>query len=205
MLPPSCLLAAPFLPPAHLLLCPSRLFLSPPAACRAAFFISSVFFCPLTSSYPCLPVSPALCISAGFWWHLLVPLTLGWNLGWSRPRTFLQVLRRHSSEPCRGRSATPHAGCFGEASGKWGGGGLPAGPSGCLAWIPPQAPKASSANRRESTLGWSSERLPMCLSKCLSVLLLELQADVLIGGAEPLLGGYWRVVMPSFDAAFWVP
>ena len=86
------------------------------------------------------------------------------------------------------------------------GGGLPAGPSGCLAWIPPpQAPKASSANRRESTLGWSSERLPMCLSKCLSVLLLELQADVLIGGAEPLLGGYWRVVMPSFDAAFWVP
>ena len=72
------------------------------------------------------------------------------------------------------------------------------------AWhgAPPQAPKASSVNRRESTLGWSSERLPMCLSKCLSVLLSELQTGVLIGGVEPLLGGYWRVVMPSFDAAF---
>ena len=29
----------------------------------------------------------------------------------------------------------------------------------------PQAPKASSVNRRESTLGWSSERLLLCLSK----------------------------------------
>ena len=162
--------------------------------------MSSVFFCPLTSSYPCLPVSPALCISVGFWWHLLVPLTLGWNLGWSRPRTFLQVLRRHSSEPCRGRSATPHAGCFGEASGKWGAYLLAL--RGAWHGSPPRAPKASSVNRCESILGWSSERL----SKCLSVLLSELQADVLIGGgAEPLLGGYWRVVMPSFDAAFWVP
>ena len=54
----------------------------------------------------------------------------------------------------------------------------------------PQAPKASSVNRRESTLGWSSERLPMCLSKCLSVLLLELQADVLIGGRSH----FWVVI-----------
>ena len=85
-------------------------------------------------------------------------------------------------------------------------GGAACWPFGVLGMDSPQAPKASSVNRRESTLGWSSERLPMCLSKCLSVLLSELQADVLIGGgAEPLLGGYWRVVMPSFDAAFWVP
>ena len=150
------------------------------------------------SLYPQLfvsqPASGGICWCRSPW---------GWNLGWSRPRTFLQVLRRHSSEPCRGRSATPYAGCFGEASGK--GGGLACWPFGVLGMDSPQAPKASSVNRRESTLGWSSERLPMCLSKCLSVLLSELQADVLIGGAEPLLGGYWRVVMPSFDAAFWVP
>ena len=126
-----------------------------------------------------------------------MPLTLGW----SRPRTFLQVLRRHSSEPCRGWSATPHAGCFGEASGKWG--GLPAAPSECLAWIP-QAPKASSVNRCESTLGWSSERLPMCLSKCLSVLLSELQADVLIGGAEPLLRWLLECAYAFYGRCFWV-
>lgn len=166
MLPPSCLLAAPFLPPAHLLLCPSRLFLSPPAACRAAFFISSVFFCPLTSSYPCLPVSPALCISAGFWWHLLVPLTLGWNLGWSRPRTFLQVLRRHSSEPCRGRSATPHAGCFGEASGKWGGACLLA-LRGAWHGSPPRPPKPPQ--RTVVKVPWAGlQNVSRCVSRSAS-------------------------------------
>lgn len=166
MLPPSCLLAAPFLPPAHLLLCPSRLFLSPPAACRAAFFISSVFFCPLTSSYPCLPVSPALCISAGFWWHLLVPLTLGWNLGWSRPRTFLQVLRRHSSEPCRGRSATPHAGCFGEASGKWG--GLACWPFGVLGMDPPPRPP-KPPQRTVVKVPWAGlQNVSRCVSRSAS-------------------------------------
>ena len=142
MLPPSYLPAflssSPPLSHTHLL-SPSCASPAPSAACRAAFFISSVFFCPLTSSYPCLPVSPALCISVGFWWHLLVPLTLGWNLGWSRPRTFLQVLRRHSSEPCRGWSATPHAGCFGEASGK---GGLACWPFGVLGMDPPPGPQS---------------------------------------------------------------
>lgn len=71
------------------------------------------------------------------------------------------------------------------------GGGLACWPFGVLGMDPPQAPKASSANRRESTLGWSSERLPMCLSKCLSVLLLELQADVLIGGGR---SHFWVVI-----------
>ena len=150
-----------------------------------------------TSSYPHLFISPPLHIPTSSYPHLFVSLPASGGIcrchspwGWSSSRTFLQVLRRHSSEPCRGRSATPHAGCFGEASGKWGGACLLA-LRGAWHGSPPQAPKASSVNRRESTLGWSSERLPMCLSKCLSVLLLELQADVLIGGGR---SHFWVVI-----------
>ena len=57
--------------------------------------------------------------------------------------------------------------------------------------------RGTSWNPLESTLGWSSERPPMCLSRYSSACLSGLQASVPMGMVEPLLDGYWGMVTPS--------